>query len=92
MSDVYVVAGTYAQYLLYAKNKTGDDKFYIYVNSPDTLRGILDPHGVFIGTWMNRPDADQIIDNLLVASRSQTTFNAGIMKAREQLTRQRNNR
>ena len=85
MSDVYVVAGTYAQYLLYCRKKTSDGKFYIYVSGPDMLRGILDPHGVFIGTWMNRPDAGQIVDNLMVASRTQTTFNTGIKKAYDML-------
>ena len=86
MSDMYVVAGTYDQYQSYARSKAGDNKFYIYVNSPDTLRGLRDPHGVFIGTWITRPDIGGIIDALLVATSSQTTFNTGVKKAYDLLS------
>ena len=84
MNDRYVVAGTYAQYLLYTRTKT-DDKFYIYVSGPDMLRGLRDPKGVFIGTWMDRPDIEDIVLNLRLATSTSTTFNTGVSQAYQQL-------
>lgn len=84
MNKLYVVAGTYDQYVNYARTKT-DDVFYIYVSGPDMLRGLRDPHGVFIGSWIDRSDIRDIIEHLMVASRTQTTFNTGIKRAYELL-------
>lgn len=80
MSDMYVVAGTYNEYVNYARSKTGDN-FYIYVNSPDMLRGLKDPHGVFIGTWIDRPDIEYIILNLGHATTTATTYSPGVKRA-----------
>lgn len=80
----YVVAGTYDQYVNYARTKT-DDKFYIYVSGPDMLRGLKDPHGIFIGTWIDRHDIEDIILNLRIATSTATTFNTGVSQAYHQL-------
>ena len=37
---------------------------YVYVASPEKLKGISDPHGVFIGTWYERPDMLEVIQTL----------------------------
>ena len=37
---------------------------YVYVSSPEKLKGISDPHGVFIGTWYERPDMLEVIQTL----------------------------
>lgn len=84
MNDRYVVAGTYDQYVNYARTKT-DDVFYIYVSGPDMLRGLRDPKGVFIGTWMDRPDIEDIVLNLRLATSTSTTFNTGVSQAYRQL-------
>lgn len=84
MNDRYVVAGTYDQYVNYARTKT-DDIFYIYVSGPDMLRGLRDPKGVFIGTWMDRPDIEDIVLNLRLATSTSTTFNTGVSQAYQQL-------
>lgn len=84
MNDRYVVAGTYDQYVNYARTKT-DDVFYIYVSGPDMLRGLRDPKGVFIGTWMDRPDIEDIVLNLRLATSTATTFNTGVSQAYRQL-------
>jgi hypothetical protein len=39
---------------------------YIIVHSPDQLRGMRDPKGIFIGTWRNRKDIFEILNMLLV--------------------------
>ena len=84
MTTRYVVAGTYDQYVNYARTKT-DDIFYIYVSGPDMLRGLRDPKGVFIGTWMDRPDIEDIVLNLRLATSTSTTFNTGVSQAYQQL-------
>ena len=38
---------------------------YVYVDSPNKLRGLNDPHGVFIGTWRSRNDIKEIVETLL---------------------------
>jgi len=39
---------------------------YSIVHSPDQLRGMRDPNGIFIGTWRNRKDIFEILNMLLV--------------------------
>jgi hypothetical protein len=39
---------------------------YSIVHSPDQLRGMRDPKGIFIGTWRNRKDIFEILNMLLV--------------------------
>jgi len=39
---------------------------YIIVHSPDQLRGMRDPKGIFIGTWRERTDIFEILNRLLV--------------------------
>ena len=41
---------------------------YKYVHSPVVLRGIHDPHGIFIGTWRDRKDLKEIVKILFFAS------------------------
>jgi hypothetical protein len=45
---------------------------YIIVHSPDQLRGMRDPKGIFIGTWRNRKDIFEILSTLLVNMTDQT--------------------
>jgi len=37
---------------------------YVYVSSPEKLKGISDPHGVFVGTWYERADMLEVIQTL----------------------------
>ncbi len=37
----------------------------VNVNSPLILRGVSDPHGVFIGTWKDRIDILSIVETLI---------------------------
>ena len=52
------------QYNYYIRVKSFD-KLYVYVSSPDTLRGHQDIHGVFIGSWRERIDIVEILDALI---------------------------
>ena len=38
---------------------------YIYCNNADRIKGMKDPHGVFIGTWRQRKDMEDIFVTLL---------------------------
>ena len=43
---------------------------YIIVSNANQLRGIQNPHGMFVGTWREREDIEEIITVLLMQSRS----------------------
>ena len=50
----------------YPSNTSLSMSDYIIVHSPDQLRGMRDPKGIFIGTWRNRKDIFEILNMLLV--------------------------
>lgn len=60
----FVISGTWDQFNYYMRDKV-IDKHYVYVSSPDTLRGHQDIHGVFIGSWRERSDIVEILDALI---------------------------
>ncbi len=41
---------------------------YVYVANADKLRGIQDPHGVFVGNWKGRADIFDIVQQLMMQS------------------------
>jgi len=75
-----VIAGNYNQGLNWAESDckkrwaNGNTSIslseYIIVSNANQLRGIQDPHGVFVGTWREREDIEEIITVLLMQSRS----------------------
>lgn len=75
MSKIFVIAGTVqegiywanANYQKRAGNGERDASMndYVYVSKPDDLRGYQDPHGVFVGNWLGRPDIFDIVEELL---------------------------
>jgi hypothetical protein len=73
----FVVAGTYheANYWIindlgkkYPTNTSLTMSHYVYVSKADDLRGVRDPHGVFVGNWLGRPDILEIVEALMLAS------------------------
>jgi hypothetical protein len=50
----------------YPSNTSLSMSDYIIVSSPDHLRGMKDPTGIFVGTWKQRPDIFEILNMLLV--------------------------
>lgn len=69
MNKTLVIAGNFRQYVDY-KNSKPNPEDYRYVSKPDTIRGIRDPHGVFIGTWRSREDIKEILQVLILSSRT----------------------
>ena len=78
MSKTYVIAGTHQEAQAWiAKNyqervAIGDQQVstrdYVYVASKDSLAGVRDPHGVFVGNWLGRPDIFEIVQELMLKS------------------------
>ena len=67
MKYQYIIAGNvneYQNWLFHQKTTNCQ-----YVGGPDILRGIENPHGVFIGTWYQRKDIHPILERLVVSSR-----------------------
>jgi hypothetical protein len=68
MEYQYIIAGNVDQYRNWAADKMSVNHCQ-YVTGPEMLRGIENPHGVFIGTWYEREDIHTILERLVVASR-----------------------
>ena len=85
----FVIAGNYKEYEDWCKELITRPVFdpserYHYVSGVDTIRGYQDPHGFFIGSWMQRPDIADIIQQLLIATK---TDNRGLTNALLMLTK-----
>ncbi|CAB5220914.1 hypothetical protein UFOVP240_54 [uncultured Caudovirales phage] len=61
----FVIAGNWNEFTYYTRDKILNGTSYVYVSSPDTLRGHQDIHGMFIGTWRERKDIADILDTLI---------------------------
>lgn len=80
MNLFLVVAGTYKEYEYY-RRQNQFTSHYRYVASPDMLRGLRDTRGVFIGSWRQRKDIKEILNNLIAAN----TSNQVLISLREEL-------
>ena len=71
-----IIAGSYEQAQLWIKNDlakrnaAGETTLsmseYTIVHNEDQLRGMRDPHGIFVGSWRERKDIFEILNMLLV--------------------------
>lgn len=77
MTKTFVIAGTReeAQEWIkrdlakrYPNNTSLTLSDYVYIDSVDRIRGISNPHGMFVGNWLGRPDILEIVEGLLSAS------------------------
>jgi hypothetical protein len=78
MSKIFVIAGTYQEAQLWiAKNyqervAIGDQQAstrdYKYISHADDIKGYTNPHGVFVGNWLGRPDIFEIVEALMLRS------------------------
>ena len=78
MSKIFVIAGTreeaneWIKGNLTKRQNAGETTLswsdYVIVNDPLKLRGTRDPHGVFVGNWLGRPDILEIVEDLMIAS------------------------
>ena len=87
MSKTFVVAGDHNQAMNWIKSDISRQAMicgtwrsisdYVIVTDSNKLRGVKDPHGVFIGTWKDRVDIKVIVEILLSQS---TTTNPSLGK------------
>lgn len=92
MDRIFVIAGDQHQASHWIKNhmdtrvRAGINPVsksdYVYVASPEYLRGVRDPHGVFIGTWRKRKDIVEIVEALFMAC---THVNRGLQRIRDEV-------
>jgi hypothetical protein len=68
MKRYYIVAGNYEQYHAWIKETDLSPKEWVYVSGRDTVRGVRNPEGRFIGTWYQRDDAFDILTVLGVST------------------------
>ena len=89
---IYVIAGNTQEFLFYRAEKFNSLKDtveginindFVNVSSCNVLRGVTNPHGVFIGTWRNRLDINDILSTISVCSR---TPNPSIDKLRSEIS------
>ena len=65
VKPVYVIAGNADQYHDYVKKNYHTGKTYRYVRNKDSIRGVENPDGVFIGSWRERDDINSLMVALL---------------------------
>ena len=85
MTKIFVIAGNFEQANDWMKKdikrrwEAGETSItlshYIYVDSPTRVKGHLNPHGVFVGSWRERKD---ILDIALTLSLSSNPRNDAI--------------
>jgi len=68
ISKVMVVAGTVDEFHQYLKEKKSSSTVYVYMDGTYKFNGFSkdDLKGVFIGTWYNRPDIQDIADAISI--------------------------
>jgi hypothetical protein len=82
----YIVAGSKAQYDHFIGQLPISDNpnNYHYVSTADSLRGVSNPHGLFVGTWKQRNDIVDVVQRLLIASHA---FNPKLRKILDEVQR-----
>ena len=68
MKRQYIVAGNYGQFAQWIRERGLSSSDWVYVSNKDTIRGVRNPGGRFVGTWYEREDAMDILVALRVAS------------------------
>lgn len=70
IKPLYVIAGTYAEYVAWKNSNENIEKtrttIFVYDSTP--LDIYLNPDGVFIGTWKERPEMVNILLALIQAT------------------------
>ena len=75
MSKLYVIAGTRQEFIDWIKSNDDIIQEYpnrqdvVYVDHYSIFKGVSDPDGIFIGTWLHRADIADIVVNLYFAMR-----------------------
>jgi hypothetical protein len=77
MNKILVIAGTHGQAMDWMRrnaaerwiaDQTASLSDYTIVDHPRQIMGLRDPHGVFVGTWRERPNILEIVEELMLAT------------------------
>lgn len=75
---IYIIAGTHDEYLRWRNNnypelllngEISKPTDIMYVSGAETLKGISNPRGRFIGTWYKRSNIEEILFQLQIAGK-----------------------
>jgi hypothetical protein len=66
----FVIAGNHQEYINFLRDRNYYTTDYRYVTNANSLRGVMDPHGFFVGTWDKREDRDQILSQLWMCTKT----------------------
>jgi hypothetical protein len=75
---IYIIAGTHDEYLRWRNNnypelllngEISKPTDITYVSGAETLKGISNPRGRFIGTWYKRSNIEEILFQLQIAGK-----------------------
>ena len=77
----YIISGNLTEAVdwLNENNKSRAD--WKYLSKPEQLRGLSEVHGVFIGTWKERPDIEDILDVMASMRKPGTLHSLGLATA-----------
>ena len=77
----YIIAGTYQEAMNWQLRNDKPLDEWKYVPNPVYLKGLSEIHGVFIGTWKERPDIEEILHILATVRRPGTLQGLGVSTA-----------
>lgn len=87
---LYVIAGTKKEFNDFVLKNVGSDRYrdtnFCWVGHCDVFKGQVNPNGICIGTWKDRPDIADILFQLQVTCKDRAKFqrvvDLGIMVAK----------
>jgi hypothetical protein len=62
----YIVAGNYGEFCSFTERNRHTGLFYRYVDNYNTIVGLSEIKGFYVGTWRTRPDIDLIQSRIAV--------------------------
>jgi hypothetical protein len=57
----YVICGDSREYFDYLKRTNTGTHTHVYLHDAEQIRGLSEVHGVFVGSWRERPEINDII-------------------------------
>ena len=79
---LYVIAGTKKEFNDFVLKNVESDRYrdtnFCWVGHPDIFRGLINPNGICIGTWKDRPDILDVLQSLLATCRDQSKFDRAL--------------
>ena len=65
----FVVCGNSNEYHNYIRMNNKSPREYVYLHDASQMRGMSEVHGVFIGTYRERPDIEEVVHMIRMINR-----------------------